>query len=59
MCISYDVTSQINHYYVSEFEDIEDVETARENINKVTIEEVCKLNDKITLSTIYLLKGDN
>lgn len=54
-----DVTSQINHYYVSEFEDIEDVETARENINKVTIEEVCKLNDKITLSTIYLLKGDN
>ncbi|NLC48432.1 MAG: insulinase family protein, partial [Tenericutes bacterium] len=51
--------SQINYYYVNEFEDAEDIETLRKNINKVTIEEVCDLNKKISLSTIYLLKGDN
>ena len=54
-----DVTSQINTYYQREFDDIEDIETLRENIEKVTIDEVIKLNDKISLSTIYLLKGDN
>ena len=54
-----DLTLQINNYYDSEFEYIEDIETLRENINKVTIEEVILLNKKIKLSTIYLLKGDN
>ena len=54
-----DVTSQINKYYHSEFEYKEDVESMRENINNVTIEEVMKLNDKIKLCTIYCMKGDN
>ena len=54
-----DLTAQINQYYQREFDTVEDVETIRENINKVTIDEVIKLNDKISLSTIYLLKGDN
>ena len=54
-----DLTAQINKYYQSEFDTVEDVETIRENINKVTIDEVIKLNDKISLSTIYLLKGEN
>lgn len=54
-----DAVSQINTYYNKEFEDVEDIETLRENINKVTIDEVVKLNEKIKLSTIYLLKGDN
>lgn len=54
-----DVTSQINHYWFSEFETIEDIEYQREKINEVTIEEVIELNKKISLSTIYLLKGDN
>ncbi len=54
-----DLSAQINHYYDNEFDTIEDVETQRENINKVTIDEVIKLNDKIKLSTIYLMRGDN
>lgn len=54
-----DVSLQINKYYDSEFETIEDVETLRNNINKVTIDEIINLNKKIKLSTIYLLKGDN
>lgn len=54
-----DVTAQVNHYYSCEFEEDEDVETLRENINNVTIDEVCELNKKISLSVIYLLKGDN
>lgn len=54
-----DLSLQINSYYDKEFEDIEDIETLRENVNNVTIDEVIKLNDKIKLSTIYLLKGDN
>ena len=54
-----DLTSQINLYYQREFDNIEDIETLRENINAVTIDEVIKLNEKISLSTIYLLKGDN
>ena len=54
-----DVVSQVNTYYNREFEKIEDIETIREEVNKVTIEEVLELNKKIKLSTIYLLKGDN
>lgn len=54
-----DVTAQINTYYQREFDSVEDIETLRENIEKVTIDEVINLNDKISLSTIYLLKGDN
>lgn len=54
-----DVVSQINTYYNREFEMVEDIETIRENINKVTIEEVAAINKKIKLSTIYMLKGDN
>ena len=50
---------QINNYYVGEYETVEDIETLRDNINKVTIEEVLELNKKISLSTIYMLKGDN
>ena len=49
----------INTYYNREFESVEDIELLRENINKVTIDEVISLNKKIKLSTIYLMKGDN
>ena len=54
-----DSVMQINNYYVGEYETVEDIETLRDNINKVTIEEVLELNKKISLSTIYMLKGDN
>ena len=53
-----DVVAQVNHYYYGQFVKIEDIETYRENINKVTIDEVIKLSEKISLSTIYLLEGD-
>ena len=53
-----DVVAQVNTYYLKEFESIENIEELRENINKVTIDEVIKLNEKIKLSTIYMLKGD-
>ena len=52
-------TSQIDKYYFDQFVVSEDVETIREKINSVTVEEVIDLNNKISLSTIYLLKGDN
>ena len=54
-----DQVGQINTYYNKNFERIEDVEELRDSINKVTIDEVIKINNKIKLSTIYLLKGDN
>jgi len=54
-----DVVIQINDKYNNEFDYIEDIESLRENINKVEIDEVIKLNEKIKLSTIYMLKGDN
>ena len=54
-----DVAGQINHYYFTEFEDIEDIEIQRERINSVTIDEIIELNNKIHLNTIYMLKGDN
>ena len=53
-----DVVAQVNTYYLREFEETENVEELRENINKVTVDEVIKLNEKIKLSTIYMLKGD-
>lgn len=53
-----DVTSQINSYYRKEFEEVESIEELKESINKVTIDEVINLNKKITLSTIYLLRGE-
>ena len=54
-----DLSSQINRYYNAEYTETEDVETLRKNINEVTIEEVIEINKKISLATIYLLKGDN
>lgn len=54
-----DVTSQVNRYYYGQFYDCEDIEEHRENINKVTIDEIIKINNKIHLNTIYLLEGDN
>ena len=53
-----DSISQINHYFNSEFENLEDVEIAREKINEVTIDEIIEINKKIHLNTIYMLKGD-
>ena len=50
---------QMNNYYAGEYEEVDDIETQREKINKVTIDEVIELNNKITLSTIYMLRGDN
>ena len=50
---------QIYNYYIGEYEYLEDIETLKEKINSVTIDEVLDLNKKISLSTIYLLKGDN
>ena len=52
-------TSQIDKYYFDQFDVSEDIETIREKINSVSVEEVIELNKKISLSTIYLLKGDN
>lgn len=54
-----DVTSQINNYWFKEFESVEDIETLRESINNVTVDDVIKLNKKIKLVVTYLLKGDN
>ena len=54
-----DSIQQIDNYYLNEFEQIEDIETLRKNINEVSIDEVIELNKKISLSTIYMLKGDN
>lgn len=54
-----DCTAQVNHYVYNEIEKEEDVEEIRSAINSVTIDEVIALNDKISLNTIYLLKGDN
>ncbi len=54
-----DLSMQINNCWTKEFEDVADVETIREMIEKVTLDEVISLNDKISLAVIYLLKGDN
>lgn len=54
-----DAVSQINKFYYDQFEESEDIESFRENLNNVTIDEVIALNDKISLSVIYLLEGDN
>lgn len=54
-----DVSSQVNKYYYRQYIEDEDIEDLRCNINKVTIDEIIKLNDKISLSTIYFMKGDN
>lgn len=53
------VNSQIKHYLINEFESIEDIEDIKKGISRVTIDEVMELNNKLSLQTIYLLKGDN
>ena len=45
--------------YIKEFEETEDIETLREKLNNVTVDEIVELNKKINIQTIYLLKGDN
>ena len=53
-----DENSQINYYYTNNYEKNEDIEELRNNINKVTIDEVIALNNKIHLDTIYFMKGE-
>ena len=54
-----DSVAQINKVFYDQFEESEDIETFREKVNEVTIDEVIALNDKISLNVIYLLEGDN
>ena len=54
-----DLSSQVNYYFDREFADIKEIETIREKINNVTIDEVIEFNKKISPSVIYLLKGDS
>lgn len=54
-----DSYAQMDHYYFSEFDDIENVEDMKEAIRKVTVDEVLMLNIKIKKALTYFLKGDN
>jgi predicted Zn-dependent peptidase len=54
-----DSVQQVNNYYLNEFENIEDIENFRKKIDEITIDEVIDVNSKISLSTIYMLKGEN
>ena len=54
-----DLYGQINHYYYKEFDLVQDVEDLRESLSKVTIDEIIKLNDKLELNTIFLMRGDD
>lgn len=54
-----DLYGQINHFYYKEFNLVDDVEELRKNLSNVTIDEVIKLNDKMQLSTIFLMRGDD
>lgn len=53
-----DIYGQINHYYFAELNDAEEVEELRNNINQVSIDEIINLNDKLYLSVIFFMKGD-
>ncbi len=53
-----DIYGQINHYYFKEFDRVEEVEELRDNLNKVSIDEIIALNEKIYLNVIFFLKGD-
>ena len=54
-----DAYAQGNSRYLDEFDKSEDVETMREIYNNITAEEIVALNNRIKLSVVYLLKGDN
>jgi len=54
-----DAFSQLNERYMNEFDDVIDVEKLREIYNSITEEEIVALNERIKLSVVYLLKGDN
>ena len=53
-----DIFSQINHYFYEEFNFAEDVEELRDNINKVTSDEVIELSKKLYLNVIFFMRGD-
>ena len=54
-----DLYAQINHFYYKEFNLVDDIEKLRENLSKVTIDEVIALNNKLELSTIFFMEGDD
>ena len=54
-----DAFSQGNERYMNEFDDVIDVEKLRKIYNSVTEDEILALNERIKLSVVYLLKGDN
>ena len=53
-----DIFSQINHYFYEEFNFAEGVEELRDNINKVTSDEVIELSKKLYLNVIFFMRGD-
>jgi len=54
-----DCSSQINKYYYDKYEFEESIEEYRNSVNSVSVDEVIALNDKISLSCIYFLRGEN
>ncbi len=54
-----DAQYQLNYYYLKCFNNKEDIEKLRKAFDKVTIEEIIEFNNRLSLGTIYLMKGDN
>lgn len=50
---------QLEFYYLSEFTDMPSIETRKENINKVNVNDIVNIANKIDIRTIFLLEGDN
>ncbi len=49
----------IEDYIAMDILDIDDIETRKKSIKKVTIEDIINISKKIHVDTIYLLKGDD
>lgn len=51
------IYSIMEHYYLNEFEKQDEIEIRRVMYNKITSEDIIKLNKKIHLDTIYFMEG--
>lgn len=51
------VYSVIEHYYISEFDTVCDVEEVREIVKKITSKDIASLATKMKLDTVYLMEG--
>lgn len=54
-----DSYAQLENKYINEFDEKDDIELLRDKLSEITSEDVVNISNKLKLSVVYMMKGDN